>query len=215
MPYDGEFAQYKPIHRIAENERVKALLGNYRIRTRATDEASDETCLVMADNRPSGWLPHLVLAVDGSYNAVAIQNGFPGAEAAYVTVASVLIDAAKMRHLDQHRPVDPKEFRTIESTGSTDSVLPSCNVVFEGEISVKDSFRKVVFEILEGERLLPNGETLLETYEALLKEKPDRRAQQCPCDGCSYSEISYQRGCGRYTCMCPDARPVYSTDAPE
>ncbi len=168
---------------------------------------------MFADYRPSGWLPHLVFAVDGSYNTVAIENGFPGAEAAYVTVASVLIDAAKMRQLDQQRPVDPKEFRTIENTGSTDSILPSCNVVFEGEISVKDSFRKVIFEIFEGERLLPNGETLLETYEALLKEKPDRRAQRCPCDGCFDPETSYKRGDGRYTCMCPEARTVYSTDA--
>src|SRR5689334_5634667 len=100
MPYDGEYAQYKPIHRIAENERVKALLGNYRIRTRATDEAAEETHLVMGDMQPSGWSPHLVLAIDGSYSSIAIQNGFPGAEATYVTVASVLIDAAKMRQLD-------------------------------------------------------------------------------------------------------------------
>lgn len=212
MPYDGEFAQYKPIHRIAESRRVKDLLGKYRVRVRGDEAPDDAASLVLPELSPSNWLPNLVLAVDGSYSQVAIENGFPGAEAAYVTVASVLIDVAKMRTLDRDRPVDPKEFRTIESSGSTDSILPSCNIVFDGEISVRDSFRKVIFEILESERLLPNGETLLETYEALLKHKSGNSDQKCPCDACPI-EGSYGQAAGKQQCACSEQRVVYSTDA--
>lgn len=212
MPYDGEFAQYKPLHRLAESERVKALMGQYRVRTRASDSSS-AVQLTMADLQPSKWMPDLVLAVDGSYNLVEVKNGFPGAEAAYVTVASVLIDMAKMRQLDQQRPVDPQQFRTIEKTGSTDCALPSCNIVFEGEQSVKDSFRRAFFEILQNEQMLPGGETLLATYEALLKYKPSTQDQQCPCDECPLPDAKYQRSQGQYTCTCRLTHSLYSTDA--
>src|SRR2546423_13065810 len=113
MPYEGEFAHYRSVHRIVENERVKKLLGSYRIRDYSNEPGSREQINLVAVE-PSDWVPSLVLATDGSFSPVPIKNGFPGAEAAYVTVASVLLDMAKMRELDRHRPVDPQAFQMLE-----------------------------------------------------------------------------------------------------
>src|SRR5262249_38630681 len=102
MPYDGEFAPYRSLRRIAESERVKDLLGNYKIRP--TTGASASIPKIPATELPqSDWKPDWVLAVDGSHHEVQVKNGFPGAEASYLTVASVLLDVEKIRRLDRNR----------------------------------------------------------------------------------------------------------------
>src|SRR5262245_11871025 len=110
MPYEGEFAHYRPLQRIVTSERVQNLLGNYRIRG---GDASHPSDLALWREAPpaTAWAASWVLAVDGCHAEVRIRNGFPGAEAAYVTVASVLLDLEKTRSLDQSRPVDPQVFR--------------------------------------------------------------------------------------------------------
>src|SRR5450631_426853 len=129
MPYEDERAGYEPLRRIAENERVKQLLSGYRVRP-ANGQQQTPISIVAASDLPStGWQPSWVLAIDGSYLPVAVKNGYPGAEAAYLTIASVLIDVAKIRELDQQRPVEPKVFRSTQEAEAIDDVLPGCNVI--------------------------------------------------------------------------------------
>lgn len=211
MPYEGEFAHYRPLQRIAENDQVKALLGRSRVRKR-NEDVSPNT-LDLSDVRPSDWVPDWVLAVDGSHAEVKIENGFPGAEVSYVTVASVLLDVAKMTRLDAARPVDPQEFRTTEQAESIDRALPGCNIVIDGEGSALDSLRKAMLEVFSETRMAPDGESLLDTYEALLEYKPDSPEQRCPYEDCLDSAKLYRRGQGEYTCSCSRKRTLYSVDA--
>lgn len=212
MPYEGEFAHYGPLRRLVESERVKKLLGSYRVRSNS-DEVNSLQPLSPMEIQPSDWMPSWVLAIDGSHAEVDIKNGFPGAEASYVTIASVLLDVKKMRQLDQQRPVDPKESRSTERAESIDCALPGCNIISEGEKSAKDSLRKSIFEVLSSVQMSADGESLLDTYEALLKYKPStERTQQCPYENCP-ENTDYLRGEGRYTCPCQLSRPLYSTDA--
>jgi len=212
MPYENEFAQYKPLRRIVENERVKNLLGSYKIQD--SPEETNTLQIINTDElERTDWSPDWILAVDGSHAEVEVQNGYPGAEASYVTVASVLIDLAKTRELDQHRPVNPRDFRTIEQAESIDWALPGCNVVYEGETSAQESFRRSVFELFSNFRMSENGETLLETYEALLVYKPTTETQGCPYDDCPVKDGDYVRGRGCYNCRCSLKRKLYSTDA--
>lgn len=211
MPYEGEFAQYKALRRIVESERVKELLGSYRVREPSADLQARPT-LIIADVQPSDWLPHYVIAVDGSYATIPIRNGFPGAEAAYVTVASVLLDIDKMRRLDQYRPVDPAEFRTTERAESIDSALPGCNIVYEGDHSASQALRRAVFQVFDSTRMSTDGESMLDTYEAM---QPPRAAaqQRCPYEDCASPTGEYLWGLGTYSCPCRFSRPLYSTDA--
>ncbi|MCL1465325.1 DNA double-strand break repair nuclease NurA [Argonema galeatum] len=212
MPYEGEFAQYKPLGRLVKSERVKNLLGSYEIRSKSEQVESLQT-LNLINIQPGDWIPQKLIAIDGSHAEVEIENGFPGAEASYVTVASVILDVKKMKELDRHRPVEPKQFRTIEKAESIDCALPGCNVVYKGEKSANSSLRKSIFEVFGSVRMLSDGESLLDTYEALLKYKPlTEQSQKCPYEDC-LEDRDYQRGNGQYTCPCNLSRPLYSTDA--
>lgn len=208
MPYEGEFASYKPLARISNSQRVQNIIG--RCKKCVLDEGQADVEPLVASLKPSGWLPDLVLAVDGSYHQLAVENGYPGAELAYLTVASVLLNIKKQRELDQNRPVDPLSSRRTEEAGSIDCALPGCNVVVDDEPSPKASFRRVFFEAIQNERQLSDGESLLETYEALLAHKPKGRPQQCPYDDCAGT---YLPAPGQFHCTCENQRAWFSTDA--
>ncbi|MBI1763682.1 MAG: DNA double-strand break repair nuclease NurA [Acidobacteria bacterium] len=213
MPYEGEFAQYRSLRRLAESEKVKQLLGAYKIRL-ATGATASLDKLQAAELPLSKWQPDWVLAVDGSHHEVQVKNGFPGAEASYLTIASVLLDVEKIRQLDQNRPVDPKVFRTTEQAESIDWAFPGSNVIAAGEQSAKDSLRKALFEVLGAKRMSEDSESLLETYEALLAHKPQNtREQRCPYEDCPIQDGEYVRGQGKYTCNCQLSQTLYATDA--
>lgn len=219
-PYQGEFASYAPIRRLAENKRVRELLGKYDIveapLTGSGAGGVSGSTFVTPESLPrtKGWIPDYVVSVDGSLAEVPVDNGYPGAEVAYMTVATVLLDLKKMHQLDAHRPVDPKLFRTTRTTDPVDAVLPGCNVTFKGETSPAASLRRGVIELFADQRAFETGETLLDTYHVLLDHKPDA-SQNCPYGGgCGMSPVgAYQRGTYMYFCPCPSNLPLYSTDA--
>lgn len=212
MPYEGEFAKYKSIRRLVENPRVKDLLG--RSKTRDTTQDNNNLPKVHFSNvRPSDWRPELVLAIDGSHQEEKVENGFPGAEVGYVTVASVLMDIAKIRELDKHRPVNPKTFRQTEKVDSIDSAFPGCNVVVDDEPSPKASLRKALFETFSHTRIFSDGETLLDTYEALLEYRQFDNQPDCPYDECFSPNKKFTPGSGSYRCSCLYKKHLYSTDA--
>jgi len=214
MPYQNEFAHYKPLRRVAESAEVQGLLKRMKSRHTSSSAPVTSPSVSLANLKPSGWVPDFVLAIDGSEAEVPVKNGYPLAAVGYVTVASVLLDVAKMIKLDAQRPVDPKEFRKIENAESIDSALPTTNVVIDGELYTVASFRRALFELLSSKRMSDDGESLLETYEALLKEKPTPDRQRCPFEDCFFPpEKGYQRGQGVYNCGCPYNRPLFSTDA--
>jgi hypothetical protein len=219
MPYDGEFASHKPLTRIAGHPRVQAVLS--RCKRRDPSGAPLGPAIAAAPVRASGWLPDWVIALDGSLHQTQIENGFPGAEVCYLTVAAVMLDVEKMRRLDLDRPVHPKEFRSTQHTGSLDCVLPGCNIVFADEDSALTSFRRAFFEESAAVSSTEDGESLLETYEALLTHKPAAAAgstqvQRCPyedCDDGSGQPHVYQARPGCSSCACSKERAWWSTDA--
>jgi hypothetical protein len=214
-PYDGEFASHRPLHRIAGHPRVKEMLE--QCRTRATGESTGPG-IEPTPVKPSSWLPEWIIALDGSYQQTPVVNGYPGAEVCYMTVAAVMLDVLKMRELDRQRPVHPRDFRETQRTGSLDCVLPGCNVVYQNEESASASFRRRFFEETKSVTFTDAGETLLDTYEALLGRKQGgSQVQHCPVLGCDDGTgqprvfVDSVRGCVR--CPCSRQEPWYSTDA--
>ena len=215
MPYEKERANYEPLRRIAESERVKDLLSHYKPQQRPMQS---KTPLPMVDTgslQHDEWKPHWVLAVDGSFLTVPVKNGYPGAEAAYITVASVMLDAAKLRELDQQRPVSPKVFRATQETEALDDLLPGRNFVYENDGSAKISFRRALFNLMAAKRMSEDGESLLDTYEALLQYKPkpqkEQTQQACPYEDCPIDAKYHPRN-GTFDCPCKKGS-FYSTDA--
>lgn len=212
MPFEGEFASYKPLRRIMESDTVKSIENRFKIRK--TDEITEdiESNLIYKDDLVGSlWQPDMVIGIDGSLHRVKAENGFPSAEYGYVTVASVLILLEKIRELEKEEFINPKEFRETEEASSFDAIFPGCNVIVDAERDAKSSMRKVLFEQLLNHIAFSEGETLLDTYEALLKIKrnkgKDSRPPKCPCE----DEKNYQYGYGKYSCSC--GKFLFSTDA--
>lgn len=218
MPFDGEFAGYEPLRRMMNTERIKEL----HTRSKVLDikqSISRLPKIERASIEPSKYQPSVVIAIDGSMLPIEVENGYPGAEMGYVTVASVFIDLEKARELDERRPVNPVEFRKTQSPASVDSAFPGCNVIVDEEFSAKSSLRKVLYELMGSVRIFDDGETLLDTYEALLKLKPVESAKQaCPYydqydNYCIERERKFDAKSGQYFCQCTFGRTIYSTDA--
>ncbi|MBI5839516.1 MAG: DNA double-strand break repair nuclease NurA [Chloroflexi bacterium] len=211
MPYENEFAEYRSVRRLTENERVQNLLRRSKERGEKQDDPLLPT-LTYSDIQPSQWKPELVLAIDGSYQQVLVEKGYPGAEIGYVTVASVLMDINKIRKLDEQRPVDPKSFRETENTSSIESVFPGCNIVIDNELSPVASLRKTLYETFLETKIFSDGETLLETYEVLLSYK-SVDSLKCPHgDNCQSSNNKVSVKNGLHSCECRQKIALYSTD---
>lgn len=215
MSFEGEFASYEPLRRLLESDKVKALQDRLRIRVRKEESDEFDSDIVHKEDLEESELkPDLILAIDGSNLPAKAENGFPGAEFGYVTIASVLIDLKKVEELESHQFINPKEFRKTEKASTIESVFPGCNVIIDSENTAKASLRKALFEELRSNRIFSDGENLLETYEHLFKIKREQFAERnlpkSPIEECSEEDMTY--GYGEY--FCPHTgQKLFSTDA--
>ena len=215
MSFEGEFASYEPLRRIIESQRINKRLQELHVKevSPSANSISQNYLVPKSSLTQIGQQPDLVLAIDGSYQAAPVKNGFPCAECGYVTVASVLLDLKKAKELEKDEFIDPKRFRETEKSSSFEAVFPGCNIIVGNEPDAKSSLRKVLFEEMKNCHIFEDGETLLDTYEALLKIKLERssgvRPPMSPIEGNEH-EMTY--GYGVYEC--PQTHlPLYSTDA--
>ena len=144
MPYEGEFAHYNPLRRIAENVRVKELLSRSKVHRAEASSSSVPIPTIAPDC--SRDLPRLIVAIDGSDIEVPIVNGYPGAMIGYCTVASVLIDLALIQRLDTHRPIDPLKFRETEE--HTEEYKYKILEKLNNELNIKDINPDNILEIV-------------------------------------------------------------------
>ena len=214
MGFEGEFASYEPFRRLRESEKVQALEKRFRIRKSEEQTDSIECSLTKkSDLSETSLQPDLVLAIDGSFQTAIAENGFPGAEFGYITVASVLLNLKKMSELEKEDFIEPKKFRETENLSTIESVFPGCNVILDNEKNAKSSFRRALFEELISNKIFSECETLLDTYEYLFRKKQElfqeRHLPQSPIEGVN-EEMTY--GYGEYTCPHSN-EPLFSTDA--
>lgn len=213
MGFENEFASYEPLRRILENDKVKAFQDRLKVRKEEPEDCQEfeENTIKKEDLPDSDFLPDYVIAIDGSYQAVPIEKGYPGAELGYITVASVLIKLELVRQFAKQEFIDPKKFRETEKSSTIETIIPGCNVIIEGETNAKASMRKALFEELQSNVVFSEGETLLDTYEVLLKIKlaDNSRKPRSPIEGVD-EDMTY--GLGEYKCPYTQM-PLYSTDA--
>lgn len=209
MPYEGEYAQYRPLKQIVESDRVKQLLARSRVleRPRLQEEVIPKVPPLTEDP-----LPGIVLAIDGSIAEVDVKNGYPGAKVGYCSVASVIMNLAAMDEMDKLRPVDPVLFRTTESPSSEAAAMPGCNVITRDHVSAKDSFREAVFDLVHDLVVDEDDHVaFLETFQVLLASKPTQEIS-CPYVHLGCTE-KVAIGGNLASCTCDRRKPLYPTDA--
>jgi hypothetical protein len=215
MGFEGEFASYEPLRRLLDSEKIKSLQN--RMRLQKTDLIKDKikSSIISKTDLPisNNIQPDLILAIDGSHLEGHPEKGFPGAEYGYVTISAVLVDLKLVSQLEKEDIIDPKLFRKTESPVTQESVFPGCNIIVDSEKDAKASLRRVLFEDFKSNRSFKDGETILETYEYLLRLKMDKfkdaRRPDSPIDGVE-KEMEY--GFGEYTCLY-SKEALFSTDA--
>lgn len=209
MPFEGEARSWRAIKRLASNPRIEHILKAIRLPER---EETGAVSLVAASVVPSQHLPRFAIAIDGSWQSYEPQKGFPGAELAYLTISTVILDVEKLAHLAQHRVQQPPtEYRKLENAESVDTVLPGCNVIFRDEPHARASFRRGLFETLKEQQGWEGCENLLGTYEALLGHR-HQSIIGCPWEECEEPATKHYGGFGSYRCGC-EKRQLYSTDS--
>jgi hypothetical protein len=215
MGFEGEFASYEPLRRVLDSEKIKALQN--RMRIKPTDKAIDEiksSIICKNDLSKSDNIePDFILAIDGSHLEGHPEKGFPGAEYGYVTIAAVLVDLKLIAQLEKDDIIDPKLFRKTELPATQEGVFPGCNIIIDKEKDAMASLRRVLFEDFKSNRSFKDGETILETYEHLLRLKIDRfkdaRRPDSPIEGVE-KEMEY--GMGEFPCP-ETGEALFSTDA--
>lgn len=214
MPFEGQLAKHHILKRLVEDGDVQALLRRCDVPTLSAERSAERIAVRNGiEVLRSTWLPKLAIAIDGSNHPVEHRRGYPGAELGFFSIASVILDIELLRALDQRRPVNPAEYNKVEAVKPFTFALSGANMVEIGHLDARQSFRQQFFETLERSRPREDCESLLESYEHLLKTKPDTRPQQCPYMNECPEGKSFKRQTGRYICDCSKRRPIYSTDA--
>ena len=219
MPYQNEFAQYNSVKRMSENIRANDLLRQYHLLEPEKIEEAEGSLYTIVSNGDKDIpvdLSEYVLSIDGSFVEVPLANGPLSAGMAYVTITDVLLQLKKLQEIDLDRPADPCEVRKTSSAGAVDTILAGCNIIFEGEIDPQSSFRRGIIDLFREERSFEDGETLLDSYEALLAYKPAVPLQRCAYGAtCAHKtpRSAFKRISGTESCEGPLGLPVHSTDA--
>jgi hypothetical protein len=214
MSFEGEFASYEPLRRIVDSKKVKELQGRFKIRSKSEDTPEFDELIFSKNAIPANNNePDLILAIDGSHLVVKAENGYPGAEIGYITIASVLLDLNLIKALEKSDFISPKKFRDTEKASTIESVFPGFNVILDNEDDAKASMRRVLFDELTGNTVFTDGETLLDTYEHLFRIRREQlgnsKLPRSPIEGVD-DDMIY--GYGEYTCPI-SGKPLFSTDA--
>src|SRR2546423_15579849 len=129
MPCEGECPMYGRRRRRGASERLqreRAQCGGPTRQSRVTPPAFAPVDGLAYD----AWVPDWTIALDGNVTPVTLENGYPGAEAAYFTIAAVLLNMNLIRQLGQQRPADPQLVLQTEKADAVDCALPGTNVIF-------------------------------------------------------------------------------------
>ena len=206
MPYENEFATGESLWRLVESASVKEFEGV--IRYGGPEEAAEPPATVTPPRGQSEI--NRIIVIDGSTVPRPVRNAYPGAEAALLNLAAVVINLQMLRDIPPGAIPRPSTMRDIEHCRTFDAVLPGRNVVREGvaDDTPKHFFRFTIHQMLSDRRVDDDHETLIETMRAIVQ--PPRSSFPCPGEDCSKRIPTLE---GVSVCACEKCEQVFETDS--
>jgi hypothetical protein len=163
MPYEGELASKVAHSDMLKNPEIQDFLAGceyLRIPSEEEGQALADRFRV-APTTDNIALPDNIIAVDGSRYESAIHDQLPSTRVGYVKVSAMLIlmSAFQSLRVMDGRFVDPfRVARLQDSNTALTFPVPSANIRWQGNASVRDSFRAAVDAQLysKSKRINPN-----------------------------------------------------------
>ena len=205
MPYLNEFASGESLSSLTQSRSVLEFEGTIH---KQDANKQHELPVIIEPQRSDDTITRVV-AIDGSVVAGTISNGFPGAEAALMRIAAVVLDLQAMRKPEPNWIPRPSEIRELERCDAVDAVLPGCNVSQAGikHDSPSRYFRRTIFNTMQG-TVEDGHESLLDTLTAITSNRETIEIV-CPVDECNRQVTVCQGMC---TCPCFKKESIYQTD---
>ena len=205
MPYRNEYASGDSLWRLVQSESVKEFEGIIR---RGGPEEAAAPPQVLTPPRGHDRITRIIV-IDGSTVASAVRTGYPGAEAALLQLAAVVIDLSAVRNIPPGSIPRPSAIREMEDCTTLDAVLPGRNVVRRGVVddTPRRFFRFTIHEMLSGRKVDSRHETLIETMRAITSS---REGFRCPAEDCGDTIPVVE---GSSECPCAKRELVFETDS--
>ena len=206
MPYPNEFATGESLPGFTSSRGVLEFQGAININdVNERHELPDTVAPIRGHDRISR-----VIAIDGSTVRSSVRNGYPGAEAALMRIAAVVLDLAAIKNPNPEWIPSPSEIREMEQCDAVDAVLPGCNITQRNcpTDSPTRYFRRTVYQTLQG-AIERNHESLLDTLTAITAcRKPSEI--DCPVEDC---DLKVTPQAGEASCQCSRRETIYQTDS--
>lgn len=156
---------------LVESPVIQRKLETFRVFTPSADVPIDEGLLTPAgDLSQPGPLPTWIMAFDGSPQEVAANETYPSTRLGYIQVAGVLVNIRRMAEEGGMTFVDPAVIRSCIDEALHSIVMPSSNVCRPDALTVRDSWRREVFDVFRDYRV--EDTPLLDTFFSLMNYGP-------------------------------------------
>jgi hypothetical protein len=149
MPYNRERGSKRGHMDLVKNPDVENFLGNCDYMREPSEADGQEIAKAFVPAPQSDRLPLKVVASDASPYSEPLTDKFPSTQIGYVKISLVLVDIKEFDALTQSgtRYVDP--FKAAKIHRNADGIaftLPGSNIRYKGAKTVKDGFRRAVYD---------------------------------------------------------------------
>ncbi|GBG13514.1 uncharacterized protein NMK_1064 [Novimethylophilus kurashikiensis] len=149
MPYNRERGSKSGHMDLVKNPDVESFLQNCDYMREPSEADGQEIAKAFIPAPESDKLPQKVVASDASPYSEPLTDKFPSTQLGYVKVSLVLVDLKEFDALTQPgtRYVDPfKAAKLHRNANGIAFTLPGSNIRYKGAKTVRDGFRKAVYE---------------------------------------------------------------------
>ena len=215
MPYSREIASKGGHSDFVRNPDVQNFLAACEYMKPPSDEEAKALAATFTDapNGSSPALPTFVVASDASKSDAPINDKLPSTQLGFIKVSHVLVSLDKYAELidPKTRFVDPFKAAGLHRNAKAITyVLPGSNIKYQGALTVKDGFRKALYDQFSANRRDENNRLVL-TETLLLLNNNSIQIKICPGCGAKIENLSFSLT--QMTNACPKcSSTVFVTD---